>query len=133
MSLVLIRKALETAVNNITPAIPTVFENTVYDPDADVNYQRVAILFGPPNNQEYGRNYQEQGVLNINLFYNKAVGSNESDLRLELLRSVFFRGASFTSGGVTVTINTTPETLPGYNDGEFYVRPFRVNFYSNLY
>jgi hypothetical protein len=133
MSIIKIRSALESAVSGMTPAINTVFENTPFNPEADTNYQRVAIVFASPNNQEYGRNYQEQGILNIGLYYNKHVGPNESDQRVELIRSIFYRGASFSNGGVVTTINSTPEALPGYNDGEYFVRPVRVNFYSNLY
>jgi hypothetical protein len=133
MSINNIRAALELAVAAIMPSITTVFENTPFNPSADTNYQRVAIVFAAPNNQEYGRNYQEQGILNIGLYYNKHVGANESDLRAELIRSVFYRGASFINAGVTVTISSTPEVLPSFNDGEYFVRPVRVNFYSNLY
>ena len=132
MSIPKIRAALEVALSGITPELPTVFENIEYAPITGTAYQRVSISFAAPNNEEYGPNWQELGIMHIGLFYPQSVGPSESDERFELIRTTFARGNSFTSGGVIVTINGTPELTPGYNDGNYFVRPVRVRFYANI-
>lgn len=133
MSIENIRAALETALAGVTPAIDTAWENYPYTPVPNVPYQRVHIVFAQPNNEEYGSNWQEIGTMFVNLYYPQQTGPSVTDARITALRNTFARGTTLTSGGVAVTINATPEAGPSFNDGEYYVRPVRIRFYSNLY
>lgn len=133
MSIPLVRGALETALNAMIPALPTVFENQDYKPVPNVAFQTSNIVFSTPNNEEYGPNWQDLGIWVINLFYPPQQGPAATDARFELIRDTFARGKSFTLGGVVVTINSTPELAPAYNEDGFFVRPIRIRFYANQY
>ena len=132
MSIVKIRAALETALNSITPALETAWENVEFTPTTGTAYQRAYLIFADPNNQEYGPNYQELGYLQIDLNYPLMSGPNASDTRFELIRDTFKRGTSFIYGGVTVTINRTPSISPAYISGDRFIRPVKIRFYSNV-
>ena len=132
MPLSRIRAALETAVMLITPPIDTVFENTAYQPTTGRPFQQVNLIMAEPDNQEFGSNYQEQGYMQLTLFYPQQGGPSASDSRVELIRSRFSRGQSFTNGGYIVTINRTPRVSPAYIDGGRFIRPVSITFYSNI-
>lgn len=132
MSLTAIRAALEQAVESITPALATAWENVEYKPIEGVPYQRVYIIYAEPNNQEYGKNHQEIGMLSINLYYPAKTGANALEQRIALIRDKFARGSSFTSGGITVVINRTPAVGPSLNEDGRYMRNVSARFYANI-
>ncbi len=123
MSVALIRKALETALNGIDPSIDTAWENASFTPpNSSTPYQEVNTLFARPFNAEVASNHQELGYMQVKLMYPLKVGTAAVSARAELLRSTFTRGNSFTNGGVTVNITDTAEVLPGIvDDGRFAV------------
>lgn len=131
MSTVLIRQALEVALNAITPAIATAFENANFKPPAEsVPYQIVHVLFARPDNREIGRSHQELGYLQVKLMYPIRTGSLAAMTRAELLRTTFYRGSSFTSGGVVVNITDTPEITPGEIEESRYSVIVKIRFRS---
>jgi hypothetical protein len=132
MSIITIRKALETALNGISPAIATGWENTIYTPVVNTPYQHVWIIPAEPDNQEYGKNYREQGLIQINLYYPQEVGPAQSDARFELIRSTFKRGSTFLADGQAVVIEKTPWMEPAFNDGTHFCRPVRIQFYAHV-
>jgi hypothetical protein len=132
MSLTAIRAALEQAVESITPSIATAWENVEYRPIEGVPYQRVYIIYADPNNQEYGKNYQEIGMLSINLYYPSKTGANALEQRIELIRQKFARGATFTSGGISVVMNRTPAVGPSFSEDGRYMRNISARFYVNI-
>ena len=132
MSVVKIRAALETAVNAMTPALSTAFENAAFVPVAGTPYQQVNILFATPDNTEYGSHYRELGYMQIRLMYPQAVGTSVVAARAELIRSTFYRGATFVSSGVSVIVEKTPEVSPGSVDGDRWAVPVKVRFFANL-
>ena len=123
MSTVSIRAALESALNAISPALATAFENANFKPPAEsVPYQIVHVLFARPDNQEIGRAHQELGYLQVKLMYPIRTGSLAAMSRAELLRTTFYRGSTVTSGGVVVNIIETPEITPsGVEDNRYGV------------
>lgn len=124
MSIVAIRATLEGALNSMTPALSTAWQNVPFTPISGTPYQRATLLFATPDNQEFGASFQEQGFLQIDLFYPQSAGSKAAESRAELIRSIFKRGASFSS----IRIIATPEIKPAYNDGDRFVIPVRVRF-----
>lgn len=132
MSVVAVRAALETALNAMSPALSTAWENAAFVPVAGTPYQQVNILFATPDNLEFGSNHRELGYMQVRLNYPQGVGTATAAARAELIRTTFYRGASFTSGGVTVVIEKTPEVSPGSVEGDRFVIPVKVRFYANI-
>lgn len=131
MSVVSVRAALETALMTITPAIATVFENVTFVPPAlSVPYQRAFVLFAEPDNSEFGGSYFEQGYLQVTLCYPRQSGTAAVGARAQLVRAKFLRGASFTSGGVTVKVTKTPEVSQGSDDGTMFTVPVKIRFHA---
>lgn len=131
MSAVKIKAALETALNGMA-SLSTAWENAAFTPVAGTPYQQVNILFAEPDNVEYGRTHRELGFMQIKLMYPLQVGSVTAITRAELIRSTFYRGASFTSSGVTVIIDRTPEISAGSVEGDRWAIPVKVRFFANI-
>lgn len=134
MSSVLIRAALESGLNAMSPALATAWENVAFTPPTtSTPYQSVSILFATPDNASYGSGYREQGFMQIDLMYPQQNGPAAAYARAELIRTTFARGETFTSGAVSVIVDRTPEILAGRNEGGRYVLPVRVRFFANLF
>ena len=131
MSAVKIKSALEVALNAMT-ALSTNWENTAFIPVAGTAYQQVNILLAEPENIEYGRTHRELGYMQIKLMYPLQVGSVTAITRAELIRSTFYRGASFTASGVTVIIERTPEIGAGSVEGDRWAIPVKIRFFANI-
>jgi hypothetical protein len=131
MSVVAVRAALETALNGMT-ALATVRENESYTPVSGTPYQQVHILFADPDNLEYGRRHRELGYMQVKLMYPLQAGTATIAARAELIRTTFYRGASFTSGGFTVIVEKTPEVGSGQVEGDRWAVPVRVRFFANV-
>jgi len=132
MSVVKIRAALETALNSMSPALSTAFENTLFVPVAGTAYQQAHVLFASPDNSEFGSRYREMGFMQVKLMYPLSVGTATVAARAELIRTTFARGNTFTSGGVTTIVNKTPEIRPGNVEGDRYAVPVIIEFYANI-
>ena len=132
MSLVSVRIALESALAAMSPSLGTAWENAPYSPTVGTPYQRVFLMAAEPANDEYGQRHTEQGILQVSLAYPLGAGPSAATTRAELIRSTFYRGASFTSGGVTVTISRTPEIAPGRVEEDRWVVPVRVRFHAHI-
>lgn len=132
MSAVKVKAALETALNAMSPALATAWEGVQFQPVSGTPYQQVNVLFAPPENVEYGRRYREVGYMQAKLMYPLGAGLSAAMARAELIRATFYRGASFTSGGVTVIIEKTPEISPGSADGDRWAIPVKIRFFANV-
>lgn len=123
MSMVKIRTALQTALDGITPAVSTAWENAAFTPPAPTApYQVVNVLFARPDNSEAGGAFQELGYMQVKLLYPVGQGASAALTRAELIRTTFRKAQSFTYSGVTATIIETPEITPsGIEDGRYSV------------
>lgn len=128
MSIVAIRATLESALDGMTPALATSWQNVPFIPVTGTPYQRATLLLAEPDNREFGASFQEQGFLQVDLCYPQSVGSNAVEARAELLRTTFKRGTSFNAGSGIISITNTAEIKPAYNDGDRYVIPVRIRF-----
>ena len=134
MSTVAIRAALETALAAISPTLSTAWENVDFTPPVtSTAYQRASLMFAQPDNTSYGAGYRELGIMQIDLNYPQQSGPSAAYTRAELLRATFSRGTTFTSGGVSVVVDRTPEIMAGRNEGGRYVLPVRVRFFAQLF
>lgn len=132
MSAVLVRQALEVALAAMSPALGTAWENTDYSPTVGTPYQRVHLLFAEPANPEIGSRYTERGILQVSLAYPLGAGPAAATTRAELLRTTFYRGASFTASGVVTTIERTPEIAPGRVEEDRWVVPVKIRFFAHV-
>lgn len=133
MSALKVRAALESALNAMSPALATAWENVPFTPTVGTPYQDVFIQFNEPENPVFDEGYRENGILQINLRYPKGTGSKDAATRAELIRSTFKRGYSFSASGVTVTINRTPEIGKAAIVEDRFFLPVRIRFYANIF
>lgn len=132
MSAVKVRQGLEVALNAMSPALSTAWENSPFTPVAGTPYQRVTVLLAQPANPEIGDSYMEQGFMQVDLKYPLNAGPSAATARAELIRTTFYRGASFTASGVVTTIERTPEIMPGRVEEDRFVIPVRIRFFSHI-
>lgn len=131
MTLLAVRAALETALNAMSPALATAWENTPYTPVQGTPYQRVYLLAAQPDNPEMGGHVIERGFLQVSLCYPLSTGPADATTRAELIRSTFKRGDAFTASGITTQIERTPEIAPAMIEEDRYVLPVRVRFFAH--
>lgn len=122
------RAALLAALTAMTPRLDIASTNEKFTPKTGEAYQRADVLFAEPDNVEYGPNWRERGFLQVTLCYPLNAGLDAAMTRIDQLRSTFARGRSFTSGATTVTINRTPNVLPGQAEGTVFAIPVRIPF-----
>lgn len=134
MSLSLVRAALETALNAILPALATAWQNVKYDPVPGTPYQAVYLLPAEPENPTMGDTFhRERGIFQVSLFYPLLAGPGAAETRAELIRTAFYRGASFTSGTVTVRIDRTPEVGQGRADEDRWHVPVKIRYFAEIH
>ena len=127
-----VRTALETALAAISPALATAYENVPYEPVQGTAYQAVYLLPAEPENREIGTSYTERGILQVSLFYPLDTGPGAAQTRAELIRSTFYRGATFTASGITTHVDRTPEIGPARIEDDRYLVPVRIRFYAHV-
>ncbi len=133
MSVVSIRKALETSLLAMTPAIPTKLENQTLSPApaVDTPFQECYLKFAKPSNRTID-GHQELGFMQVNLRYPKDRGTSAIEARAELIRSTFRRASTHSADGVNVIVTDTPEISEGeYVQGRHSLT-VRVRFMSNI-
>jgi hypothetical protein len=90
------------------------------------------MLAEPASLEMAQRIHREMGFLQVTLCYPLGAGTSAAATRAELIRSTFYAGRTFTSGGVTVTIEGTPTIAPAAIEDDRYTVPVRVRFYSHV-
>lgn len=134
MSSIEIKAAIEKAIDGMLPALTTVYENrNTQPPNVDTGYQEVTVLMAAPDNPEFGSGHREQGFFQVTLKYPAGKGTGAALERAELLRSTFYRGASFIEGDIRLIIERTPEIPPGYHENGRWVIPVKIRFYANVF
>lgn len=132
MSVIAVRAALETALNAMSPALATAWENASFTPVNGTPYQAVHILFAQPSNHEFGSRHQEQGFMQVKLMYPQSVGTAVISARAEMLRTTFARGNTFLSGEVTTMVTRTAEISSGTVEGDRFAIAVRIPFNANI-
>jgi len=133
MSIIKIRSALETALNGMSPALATSWENVPFTSVAGTPYQQVFLNPHEPDNPTMGDDfYRERGIFQINLRYPLQTGALAAANRAQLIRTTFKRGASFINNGVAVTVEKTPEIGVGAAVDDRWFLPVRIYYFSNI-
>ena len=130
MSLPYIRKALDTALAAMSPALTTVWPNDPADEAPAAPYQRADLMMGQPVNDEFGARSIKQGVYQITLCYPAGTNTAAADARADLIETTFYRGTSLQAGPHTVTVDRTPHIMPGYRDDGLWCVPVQIRFFS---
>lgn len=133
MSAVAIRAALESALDGMSPALATAWENVEFTPTVGTPYQRVFLLMAQPQSLEMSQHlHRERGFLQINLCYPLNAGAGVPMARAELIRDTFLPTSEHVSGGVTVFIDGLSEIAPAAVEDDRFVLPVRVRFYAHV-
>ena len=133
MSIPAIRKALETAAAAVAPPLPTAWQNTTINPQADAGpMQEVALIWGEPQNPEFGGRTHHTGVLQITLSYPGNTGPGAVEARAQLVADAFPRARSIVADAITVTILRTPHIMTGFADAGRWKVPVRVPFFAQI-
>lgn len=131
MSVLNIKAAIETALNAITPALPTVWENTTYVPITGQAYQQLWFLdFITKHIEINATSYQIDSYFQIDLMFPLLSGTGTILARAEVIKSLFKQGSSFINGGQTVNITETPSISSGRVDGNCWKIIVKV-YYSS--
>ena len=127
MSQALIKAAIETALNGISPALATAWENVPFTPAQGTPYQAVYIM--PAESAELGHKstMEYNGMVQISLFYPQNTGTSAAMARAKLITDLFYRSADFVSGGVRVYIKKSWQGQ-GRNDGDRYMLPVKIYY-----
>lgn len=134
MSVAKVRAALEIGLHTMTPALATAWENQDFQPTAGTPYQTAHLLPAMPDNATMGdEHYRERGILQVSLHYPVNGGAAAAMARAELVRATFFRGASFTNGGVTSRISATPEIGRGVVVKDRWVLPVSIRYFADVF
>lgn len=130
MSIINIKAAIETAINGMTPVLPTAWENIPYNPIAGTPYQQVWFLSFMPGQREFGiTSHQVNSYFQIDLLYPLLAGTNAVLNRAELIKSLFKQGSTFTNAGQSVNITQTPTVSSGRVEGDRWKVSVKV-YYS---
>lgn len=122
-----VRKALETRLAAMSNALPTQYQNKTFTvPDGA--YQKCSILLANPDNPEMGDYYEDNGYMQIMLFFPIGSGSGDTDAYADSVRDWFPKGLSLTDDGVNVTVYYTPTISQGVEDGDRYTMPIKIRF-----
>jgi hypothetical protein len=105
------------------------FATTIWFP-----YQKVNLLVARPLNPTFGGSYsRELGIFQITLVYPLQIGSGDITARAELIRATFFRGSSFSNGGIVVHIDGKPEIMSPTISEESLILPVRVSYWADIF
>lgn len=126
-----VRKALETHLNAMAPALATAWQNVQFTPAAGVPYQSADLLLGAPENPAYGAYYREVGVFQVSLMYQQGTGPGAADARAKAIRDWFKRGTTLVADGIEVVVQRTPTIASGYADGDRWRVPVSIPFFAS--
>ncbi len=125
--------ALEVALLDAA-AMSTSFPNVEFEPPAlNAPYRRVNILFAEPENPELNSTKRfERGYMQVDLCFPKNKGDGPAREAARVLVDYFYRGRTLVNSGTSVTIKFTPEVSSGADEGDRWVVPCKIQFYSYI-
>ena len=127
-----ITAALETALQAVDPTFPTAWENVDFIPPITA-YQVVTVLFAQPENPTLGNAFfRQRGYMQVQLRYPIGTGKQAAVAKAEAIQTAFKRGSSVSSGGITATIERSPEIMAGYTDENRFIVNVKIWFFANI-
>lgn len=133
MSLAQIRNALESAVDGMTPPLPTAHQGETFAPVIGTPWLEIFFLPATPDNPTMGDGfYIETGILQVTLHYPAGEGTAAATARAEAIRALLKRGATFNAGTI-VQITRTPSITDGEGDEGFIALIVRATWRADVY
>lgn len=137
MSLASVRAALDARLEAFTPALLIAWENQGFKPATGVPFVKVDLLPARTSNPEFGAGVRDvqvlKGIYQLRLNHPINVGPSPAAELADALVAHFPRGSSYTYGGVTVKVWSTPSVAPAQNAEPWYVTPVSVEYHSEIY
>lgn len=129
-----IRRALETHLAAMSPALATAWENAQFQPTNGTPYQRAFMLYAAPDNSTLGcQRRREVGIFQITLCYPTGVGNSTAQSRAELVRDHFKRGTTVTHSGQSVLVTQTPSKTTLGVDGDRYMVAVTIPYSADIF
>ena len=116
----------------MSPALSAAWENAKFSPVTGTAYQSAHLMPAEPDNPVYGDELCRAGIFQITLYYPEGNGPAAAMARAELIWT-FYRGATFTNGGISVIIQRTPEIAPGDSEWPICAGRARSLFCKRIY
>ena len=136
MSNLAIMSALQTRLLAMPSGIAkaqTAWPGTVFNPTADVPYQRVSLIPAPPLNYSGLSPFKRlSGIFQVDFCYPFGGGSGLADAQADALAAWFPQGLSATANSVTTRVDRTPEIKSGRVEGDRWVIPVRITYFANI-
>lgn len=133
MSIQKIRTALETRLKNITPAVPTAFENAPFTPMSGVLYQRSNLLPNKPNDSQIGSAiYFERGIFQVTICAPLGTGPAACEARAQVIKDAFKRGTTMVESGVSVIATNAPSVSSAMVDGDRFCIPVSIYWQAQI-
>lgn len=128
-----IRAALEEKLKAFDTLMPIAWENVNFDPTPGDPYFRVNLMRAEPENPAIGDRLRRYlGVLQVSLCYPQGVGPGVVEAKADALAAYFPRALTLVKNGINVVIDGTPYVMTGFADGDRWVVPVRIPYFSNV-
>lgn len=128
-----IRRALESRLATMSPALSTAYENVSFTPVNGTPYQVVTLLPATPETEVLGcTRHREIGIFQVQLHYPVGNGSATAQARAEAVRAHFLRGGIYSFSGTNVLISSTPRKAPAFVDADRYVVTISIPYESEI-
>jgi len=113
----------------------TAWENIPFTPpSATVPYQVVWFPDFMIENPTMGDDFHRiRSYIQIDLMYPLLAGTSAIETRAGLIQSTFYRGSSFTNGGITVRVESTPSISGGIVDGDRYKKIVKIRYWADVF
>ena len=110
MEILNIKRAAETLLLSIPPAIPTGFESVDFEPPTGLMYQRCQFRIDPPTDPVFPAGFHRENV-QFQVFIADIKGNGTADAisRAGLIRDTFYKGLTLDEGGTKIHILETPQ------------------------
>lgn len=129
-----IRRALETHLAAMSPALATAWENAPFTPVSGTPYQKAFMLYAAPDNSTLGcQRRREVGVFQVTLCYPTGVGNSACQSRAEAVREHFKRGTTVSHGGQSVLVTQTPNKATLGVDGDRYMVAVSIPYSADIF
>lgn len=135
MSQIIIRSILETALNTITPKIPTQYENIVFTPTTNTPYQSAYLLMNTPDDivLASGGMFREKGLFQVTLRFPLGNGTVTAMTQAEKIRNTFARGTVLEKDGHRLICDQTPSIRVLPNEVDRFVVAVKVSFMVDIF
>lgn len=129
-----IRSALQTRLNSLSPAWPIMWENVKYTPVPGTPWMQATVMFAETLPAGFGADAGEEwgGYLQVTVYAPATKGPKVAEDRADLIRgksapALFYRGLNLTKNGLRVIVQQPYDAAP-MQDADWWALPVRIPF-----